>query len=87
MHFVLQCLCIGSYAVDVPNRVSLTHRFCTTILERREAASRAIALAELVNCPIQIFHVTCAEVAEEIQRVSQLFKLQSNILVLFCAHF
>lgn len=30
----------------------------------REAAYRAIALAELVDQPIQIFHVSCAEVAE-----------------------
>ncbi|MDE2006501.1 MAG: dihydropyrimidinase [Rhodospirillales bacterium] len=34
----------------------------------REAAYRAIALAELVDQPIQIFHVSCAEVAEEIAR-------------------
>ena len=34
----------------------------------REAAYRAIALAELVDQPIQIFHVSCPEVAEEIAR-------------------
>eukprot|EP00729_Bicosta_minor_P015180 gene15180-16654_t len=34
----------------------------------REAVSRAIALAEIVDCPIQIFHVTAAEVAEEVAR-------------------
>jgi dihydropyrimidinase len=34
----------------------------------REAAYRAIALAELVDQPIQIFHVSCTEVAEEIAR-------------------
>jgi dihydropyrimidinase len=34
----------------------------------REATYRAIALAELVGQPIQIFHVSCAEVAEEIAR-------------------
>ena len=33
-----------------------------------EAVSRAIALAEIVDCPIQIFHVTAAEVAEEVAR-------------------
>jgi dihydropyrimidinase len=34
----------------------------------REATYRAIALAELVDQPIQVFHVSCAEVAEEIAR-------------------
>jgi len=34
----------------------------------REATHRAIALAELVGQPIQIFHVSCAEVAEEVAR-------------------
>lgn len=34
----------------------------------REATYRAIALAELVGQPIHIFHVSCAEVAEEIAR-------------------
>jgi dihydropyrimidinase len=38
-----------------------------TIVER-EATHRAIALAELVDQPIQIFHVSCDEVAEEIAR-------------------
>ncbi len=32
----------------------------------REATHRAIALAELVDQPIQVFHVSCAEVAAEI---------------------
>src|SRR5580692_993727 len=34
----------------------------------REATYRAIALAELVDQPIQVFHVSCAEVAAEIAR-------------------
>ena len=34
----------------------------------REATHRAIALAELVDQPIQIFHVSCEEVAEEVAR-------------------
>ena len=34
----------------------------------REATYRAMALAELVDQPIQIFHVSCAEVAEEVAR-------------------
>ncbi|SHJ86359.1 dihydropyrimidinase [Roseomonas rosea] len=37
-------------------------------LVEREATGRAIALAELVGQPIQVFHVSCAEVAEEIAR-------------------
>ena len=32
----------------------------------REATYRAIALAELVDQPIQVFHVSCPEVADEI---------------------
>ena len=34
----------------------------------REATHRAIALAEMVGAPIQVFHVSCAEAAEEIAR-------------------
>jgi len=34
----------------------------------REAVHRVIALAEMVDQPIQIFHVTCGEAAEEIRR-------------------
>lgn len=34
----------------------------------REATHRAIALAEMVDQPIQVFHVSCSEVAEEIAR-------------------
>jgi dihydropyrimidinase len=34
----------------------------------REARHRAIALAEFVDQPIQVFHVSCAEAAEEIAR-------------------
>ena len=37
----------------------------------REATYRAIALAELVDQPIQIFHVSCPEVAEEIARAQR----------------
>ena len=32
----------------------------------REATHRAVALAELVDQPIHVFHVSCAEAAEEI---------------------
>jgi dihydropyrimidinase len=34
----------------------------------REATHRAIALAEMVDQPIQVFHVSCSEVADEIAR-------------------
>jgi dihydropyrimidinase len=37
------------------------------VLER-EATHRAIALAELVDQPIQVFHVSCPEAADEIAR-------------------
>ncbi len=37
----------------------------------REATHRAIALAELVDQPIQVFHVSCAEVAGEIARAQR----------------
>lgn len=37
----------------------------------REATYRAIALAELVDQPIHVFHVSCAEVAEEIERAQR----------------
>jgi dihydropyrimidinase len=38
-----------------------------TVIER-EATYRAIALAELIDQPIQIFHVSCSEVAAEVAR-------------------
>lgn len=44
------------------------HAWSRPEVVEREAAYRAIALAELVDQPIQIFHVSCAEVAEEIAR-------------------
>jgi len=44
------------------------HAWSRPVAVEREAVSRAIALAELVDQPIQIFHVSCAEVAEEIAR-------------------
>ncbi len=36
--------------------------------QEREATHRAIALAELVDTPIQVFHVSCESAAEEIAR-------------------
>jgi dihydropyrimidinase len=44
------------------------HAWSRPRVVEREATHRAIALAELVDQPIQIFHVSCAEVAEEIAR-------------------
>ena len=44
------------------------HAWSRPSVIEREAAYRAIALAELVDQPIQIFHVSCPEVAEEIAR-------------------
>jgi dihydropyrimidinase len=44
------------------------HAWSRPMLVEREATFRAIALAELVDQPIQVFHVSCAEVAEEILR-------------------
>ncbi|WP_368413839.1 dihydropyrimidinase [Falsiroseomonas sp.] len=44
------------------------HAWSRPRVVEREATHRAIALAELVDQPIQIFHVSCAEAAEEIAR-------------------
>jgi dihydropyrimidinase len=42
------------------------HAWSRPRMIEREATHRAIALAELVDQPIQVFHVSCAEVAAEI---------------------
>jgi dihydropyrimidinase len=44
------------------------HAWSRPVMVEREATCRAIALAELVDQPIQIFHISCAEIAEEIVR-------------------
>jgi len=44
------------------------HAWSRPVVVEREATYRAIALAELVDQPIQIFHVSSPEVAEEIAR-------------------
>jgi dihydropyrimidinase len=44
------------------------HAVARPAVVEREATYRAIALAELVDQPIQVFHVSCAEVAGEIGR-------------------
>ena len=42
------------------------HAWSRPQVVEREATHRAIALAEMVDQPIQVFHVSCPEVAEEI---------------------
>jgi dihydropyrimidinase len=44
------------------------HAWARPPVVEREATHRAIALAEMVDQPIQVFHVSCPEVAEEIAR-------------------
>ena len=44
------------------------HAWSRPSIVEREATHRAIALAELVDTPIEIFHVSCPEAAEEISR-------------------
>ena len=47
------------------------HAWARPSMLEREATHRAIALAELVDQPIQIFHVSCSEVADEIARAQR----------------
>lgn len=44
------------------------HAWSRPAVVEREATHRAIALAELVGTPIEVFHVSCPEAAEEIAR-------------------
>ena len=44
------------------------HAWSRPSMIEREATHRAIALAEMVDTPIQVFHVSCPEVATEIAR-------------------
>jgi dihydropyrimidinase len=44
------------------------HAWARPPVVEREATHRAIALAELVDVPIQVFHVSCPEAADEIER-------------------
>ena len=44
------------------------HAWSRPAVIEREATHRAIALAELVDTPIEIFHVSCPEAAEEVAR-------------------
>ncbi|MCK5932965.1 MAG: dihydropyrimidinase [Fulvimarina manganoxydans] len=47
------------------------HAWSRPKVVEREATYRAIAFSELVDQPIQVFHVSCAEVAEEIERAQR----------------
>ena len=47
------------------------HAWCKPPLVEREACHRIIMLAELVDVPIQIFHVSCEEAAEEVRRAQR----------------
>ena len=44
------------------------HAWSRPAIVEREATHRAIALAELVGAPIEVFHVSCPEAADEIAR-------------------
>ncbi len=44
------------------------HAWSRPAVVEREATHRAIALAELVDTPVEVFHVSCPEAAEEIAR-------------------
>ncbi|MCA8927817.1 MAG: dihydropyrimidinase [Alphaproteobacteria bacterium] len=47
------------------------HAWSKPPVVEREAVHRVISMAELLDQPVQIFHVTCAEAAEEIHRAQQ----------------
>ena len=47
------------------------HAWSRPPVVEREATHRAIALAELVDTPIEVFHVSCPEAAEEIDRAKR----------------
>jgi dihydropyrimidinase len=47
------------------------HSWCKPPVVEREAVQRVIALSEIMDQPIQIFHVTCKEAADEIRRAQQ----------------
>jgi dihydropyrimidinase len=63
------------YMIDALSRAGLTdmkhHAWSKPIVVEREAVHRAIAFAELLDMPIQIFHVSGDEPAQEIARAQQ----------------
>lgn len=54
--------------IAVGKTAPMYHAWSRPKMIEREATHRAIALAEMVDQPIQVFHVSCSEVAEEIAR-------------------
>jgi dihydroorotase-like cyclic amidohydrolase len=56
---VYVCVCVSLSVCSGGSHTKPKHfAWSKPPLVEREAVSRAIALAELVDCPIQIFHVT-----------------------------
>jgi dihydropyrimidinase len=53
------------------NNAMKYHAYCKPAMVEREACQRIIMLSELLDQPIQIFHVSCEEAAEEIRRAQQ----------------
>ena len=47
------------------------HAWSKPPVVEREAVHRVVSMSELLDQPVQIFHVTCAEAAEEIHRAQQ----------------
>ncbi len=47
------------------------HAWCKPPLVEREACHRIIMLAELLDVPIQVFHVSCEQAAEEVRRAQR----------------
>lgn len=64
-----------AFLTDALERAGLTqpkyHAWAKPIAVEREAVHRVVALAELVDTPIHIFHVSGVEPAEEIRRAQQ----------------
>lgn len=64
-----------TFLTDALERAGLTqpkyHSWAKPIAVEREAVHRVIALAELVDTPIHIFHVSGIEPAEEVRRAQQ----------------
>ncbi|RAZ91749.1 dihydropyrimidinase [Mesorhizobium hawassense] len=60
------------------------HAWARPVVVEREAAHRAISLAELVGQPIQVFHVSAGAVADEIERAR---KRGSKVWGETCMHY
>jgi hypothetical protein len=65
-------ICWRTEALIASGRTApMYHAWSRPKMIEREATHRAIALAEMVDQPIQVFHVSCSEVAEEIGRMKK----------------